>query len=343
MTTQSNWRRELVARLAAERSYLLRQLWALDETTLTTRPVSGGWTAKDIIAHVAAWDSLVLSRLRLVGNGRITQIEPLGTGENRDAFNDELYRRYRDSSLKLVLAFALRERSSLLHALSQLNDAELETRFTLPWGEATSRRDWFEQRYAHDANHAAQLAAWRKSLPLPAKRQIGPKLILRAILRATRQEFVSLVEMLPPAERDNQPVFDQWTLKDLVGNLTDWEKLIVAGLNHLLFSETGPFAPPITDFAAFDAAQAQARQGQSWPQVWRDFNGARAAFDDTFQKFPELFLHHTLVTPWGKEMPAYFWLTIGFGHDQEHAVDLRQALGLAHWPAYLTQHPVREK
>lgn len=337
MTTQSHWRQELLARLAAERSYLLRQLWALDETTLTTVPVAGEWTAKDVIAHVAAWDSLTLSRLRLVGHGRISQIEPLGVGDNRDAFNAELYQRYRNASLRLVLAFALRERSSLLYALSQLNQAELETRFTLSWGKEVCRRDWFEQRYQHDALHAAQLATWRKTVPLPVKRQIGPKLILRAILKATRQEFVTLVEMMPPVDRDSRPILHGWTLKDLVGNLADWEKLIVAGLNHLLLSQTGPFAPPITDFAAFDAAQAAARQGQTWSQVWRDFNDTRTALDHAFQKFPELFLSHTLVTPWGKEMPAYFWLTISFGHDQEHAVDLRQALGLTHWPAHLMQ------
>jgi hypothetical protein len=48
--------------------------------------------------------------------------------------------------------------------------------------------------------------------------------------------------------------------------------------------------------------------------------------DDVFQQFPELFLAHTLVTPWGKEMPAYFWLTICFGHDYEHAADLRASI-----------------
>ena len=325
MVAQSFWRLELLARLAAERSYLLRQLWALDEAALTTVPVRDGRTAKDIITHVAAWDSLVLSRLRLVGNGRTHQIEPLGIGDNRDTFNAELHRRYQNSSLKLALAFALRERSNLLYAFDQLSDADLESRFTLPWGEETSRYDWFVQRYEHDASHAAKLESWRQTLPLAAKRQIGPKLVLRAILKAARQEFTTLVDLVPPDERASKPVHGDWTLKDLVGHLTDWEQLIVDGLRQLLLGRTPQFAVTISDFAAFDEAHVQARWPQPWRQVWQDFNRSRKALDDVFQQFPELFLCHTLVTPWGKEMPAYFWLTICFGHDHEHAIHLRQS------------------
>lgn len=333
MTAQSFWRLELLARLATERSYLLRQLWALDEATLTAVPVNNGRTAKDIIAHVAAWDSLVLSRLRLVynqtvANGHVHQIEPLGVGENRAAFNTELHQRYQNSSLKLALAFALRERSNLIYAFNQLSDAELEDRFTLPWGEETSRRDWFVQRCEHDTEHAGELENWRKTLPPAAKRQIGPKLVLRAILKAARQEFITLVDRVPSDERAEKLVLGDWTLKDLVGHLADWENLIVDGLRQLLLDQTPKFAVTISDFAAFDEAQVQARRSQPWRPVWQDFNRSRKMLDDVFQQFPELFLSHTLVTPWGKEMPAYFWLTICFGHDHEHAGHLRQALSL---------------
>jgi hypothetical protein len=326
MTTQSIWRLEMLARLAVERSFLLRQLWALDEVMLTSVPVSNGRTAKDIIAHVAAWDSLVLSRLRMVGNGRTAQIEPQGVGEGREAFNAELQQRYQNRNLKLVLAFALRERSNLIYAFNQFSDAELEDRFTLPWGEETSRREWFEQRLQHDTFHATELESWRKTLPLATKRQVGPKLILRAILKATRKEITTLIDLVSPASWENDPVHGSWTLKDLIGHLTDWELLICDGLRQLLHGKTPRFAMAVTDFAAFDEALVQARKSQSWQQVWQDFMRSRKMLDDLFQQFPELFLSHTLVTPWDKEMPAYFWLTIIFGHEHEHAAHIRQSL-----------------
>ena len=327
MTTQTPWRLELLARLAAERSYLLRQLWALNEATLTAVPVHNQQTAKDIIAHVAAWDSLTLSRIRLVGNGRVHKIEPLGVGDNRDAFNADLHARYQDSSLKLTLAFALRERSRLIYTLNQLNNEDLNRSINMPWGQETCRRDWFIGRHQHDTHHAQELETWRKTLPLPRKRQIGPKLILRAILKAARQEFLALVDLVPAAKRDTRPVCGDWTLKDLIGHLADWEQLIVDGLHQLLLGQQPQFPAPIHDFATFDEAHVATRRRQSWPHVWREFNQTRQALDDVLQTFPEPFLGHTLVTPWGKTMPAYFWLTICFGHDHEHALDVRQSLG----------------
>jgi hypothetical protein len=44
---------DLLAWMAAERSGLLMQLADLDERTLCQQAVTGGWTAKDLLAHVA--------------------------------------------------------------------------------------------------------------------------------------------------------------------------------------------------------------------------------------------------------------------------------------------------
>ncbi|MCP4423411.1 MAG: DinB family protein [Chloroflexi bacterium] len=340
MAIQSCWRLELLARLAAERSYLLRQFWALNEETIHTVPVVDDWTAKDIIAHIAVWDSVILSRIRKVANGRVHTIEPQGEGENQIPFNLNLREKYRTFSLKLVVAFALRERSSLLYAFNQLSDEELERAWLLPWGEEVRLRDWFVQRYKHDAHHAGEMAAWRKTMSLPQKRQIGPKLILRAILKASRKEFVTLVDLMPEADRSRLPVSRHWTLKDLVGHLADWEQIGVDGLNQLLLGQK-PELAPIDDFDIFDQAGVAARRRQDWRRIWREFNDTRQTLDDVFQKYPEPFLQHTLTTPWGRKMPAYFWLATVFGHDIEHAIDIRRALNLTNWPERLTLRPKR--
>ncbi len=326
MATQSRWRLELLARMAQERSFLLRQLWALDEATIGTVEVGNGRTVKDIIAHIAAWDSLILSWVRLVGNGRIHKIEPHNTPQNRPAFNNDIYQRYRQYDLKLTLAFALRERSNLLYAFSQISDDDLLRPLQLPWGEETSLRDWYNQQIQHDNIHAQALETWRKSLPLPVKRQVGPKLVLRAILKQTRKELLTLVDLIPPHDRETRPLREDWTLKEIIGRLTDWEKIVTDGLRQLLLGQTPHFDESITDFTAFDTAKAAARRPQAWAQIWRDFQQTRQSLEDVFSKYPEPFLAHTLTTPWGKKMPAYFWLTILFGNDLEHANDIRHAL-----------------
>ncbi len=331
MANQPPWKLELAARLAAERAYLLRQLWALDEATLTTAVVGNGRTPKEIIAHIGGWDSLTVSRLRRVMNGRVHTIDPHDQGQNRADFNAQLHDRYQKHNLKLSLAFALRERSNLLYALDQIDAVALERPFLLPWGEEISLRHWFIRQYEHDAIHAQELETWRKTLPLAQKRQIGPKLVLRAILKSARKELLTLIPLIPATERDTLRVRGDWTLKDLIGHLTDWEQMGEAGLNQLLLGQTPEFTP-IEDMNAFDEAHIAARRHQPWAQVWRTFNKTRQTLEDTYQKYPEPFLSHTITAPWGKILPAYFWLTMLFGHDTEHATDVRRTLQLSTWP-----------
>ena len=50
-------RTDLLVWLAGERSDLLMQLVDLDERTLSQQAITGDWTAKDLLAHVAYWDA----------------------------------------------------------------------------------------------------------------------------------------------------------------------------------------------------------------------------------------------------------------------------------------------
>ena len=71
-------RADLLARLAAERSFLLQQLEGLDEATLTHDPVFGGWTAAGLLAHLAYWDALTADWLSKLADGRPGDIRAAG-------------------------------------------------------------------------------------------------------------------------------------------------------------------------------------------------------------------------------------------------------------------------
>lgn len=51
------------------RELLYAALNGLDERTLTTTPVCGTWTTKDVLAHLAAWESDVLLDLQRIRRG----------------------------------------------------------------------------------------------------------------------------------------------------------------------------------------------------------------------------------------------------------------------------------
>jgi len=329
------WRSLLLARLAGERAHLLFQYRSLAEEVLTAVPVSGGLSAKDVLLHVAAWDAINSERLSLVLHGRRADMRQIASF---DEVNADLYGRFAAIPLEQALAACLKERSGFLALLKRLPDALLHRRITLPWGQRIRPRTWARWRWQHDAHHAQDMLEWRQAQPPDRVRQIGPKVILRAQLQATRREILSLVDVIPPAERTQRPVCGIWAMKDLIGHLTDWELVGVNGMQQLAAGQTPEFDRPIHDFDAFNAANAAARQDQPWEEVWEAFTAVRQNLLALFDQLPEVDLQRPVPAPWGRTIPAYVWMQVWMAHDHEHAVDVRHALSLPGWPRYLTQH-----
>lgn len=332
------WRRHLLARLAAERATFLRATMSLKEETLTTSPVVEQWTAKDLLAHVGIWDAFQADRMSLVLDGRLDEIQKVGGEAGMAARNAELYERYRDVTLEQALAIALKERSGFLAMLARVADVDLHRELEFPWGWRTRMAVWAELRYHHDVEHATHLAQWRERLPQEARRQVGPNYLLRAYLKAARKEFIAAAALVPAAERDSRPVCGVWTLKDLVGHLTDWEKVGVDGLQQLVAGVTPEFDEPIPDFDSFNARNAAVRRDQTWEQVWDDFEATRQTLLDLFDQLTGDHLQRTFIARWGWSLNGYVWMLVWAGHDREHAIDLRGALQLPGWPERLTAH-----
>jgi hypothetical protein len=184
-------------------------------------------------------------------------------------------------------------------------------------------------RHQHDAQHAAELKTWRNTLEQDKKRQIGPIFLLRTILKATRKEFLSLIDLIPEAERATRPVCGIWTMKDLMGHLTDWERVGVNGLRQLAAGQTPVFDEMIADFDTWNNTHAEKRKHQSWETVWAEFLATRSNLLALFDQMSEEHWQRPFTTPWDSQTNGYFWVNIWAGHDHEHALDVRQAIGLS--------------
>lgn len=332
------WRLHLLARLAAERAAFLRAYVSLNEEVLTTSPVVEQWTAKDLLAHVGAWDAFQVERMSVVMDGRLEEMPQVGGEAGMAARNAVLYERYRDIPLEQALAICLKERGGFLAMLARIPDVELHRELEFPWGGLSRMAVWAELRYQHDAEHTGHLSSWRESLPPDGRRRIGPKYLLRAYLKAARKEFLAAAALVPDAERNSRPVCGVWTLKDLVGHLTDWEKVGVEGLQQLVAGATPEFDVSIPDFDSFNARNAAARREQPWDEVWADFEATRQRLLDLFDQLAADDLQRTFVAPWGREINGYIWMLVWAGHDREHAIDLRGSLQLPGWPERLVSH-----
>ncbi|MCA9898989.1 MAG: DinB family protein [Ardenticatenaceae bacterium] len=334
----SQWRLHLTARLAAERSELFAALLGLSEAQLTTAEVQPGWTIKDLLAHVAFWDGFHTNRMQLVLDGRIHEIMEIGDDADMDDFNARLLAENKKTPLEQAIAMLQKERGGFLQLLKRLDDRTLQSQIRLPWGWRTHMRVWARWRYQHDAEHAQQIQVWRDAQPREAKRQIGPKAVLRGLLRTCRQEFVSLLPLLLEDEWNSRPVCGVWTMKDLVGHITAWAEVGGVALAQALAGET-PHLPPITNFEQWNLDEAAKRADLPWDDIWKAYEASYQALLSGLAALPDEALAVEFTAPWGPTYNLSRWLTIWPLHEREHAVDVRHALDLSRWPKRLTEHP----
>jgi predicted RNase H-like HicB family nuclease/uncharacterized damage-inducible protein DinB len=156
----ATWHRHLLARLAAERARLLEQVNGLDEKALTGPAVVDDWTAKDLLAHIAACDHWALQEMQRMLNG---DPPDLTAAWDEDAFNAAAVTAWRNRSLDEVLAELGAARASWVAWLEDLPEETFSQR-RLVQEENWSFPGWLEVYWRHDAEHAAQLAAWRETV-----------------------------------------------------------------------------------------------------------------------------------------------------------------------------------
>jgi uncharacterized damage-inducible protein DinB len=306
-----------LARLATARADLLFSVLGLEEAALTAQPVHGDWTAKDLLAHVAAWEAWTVDRLGLALSGRAGEM----VGVEADTENPRIQAERKDWPLCRSLAELSRTHATLLTALQAVNEADLARKYAAPWGKVRPNR-WLEMLVEHDREHAASILTWRKAAGLEEQR-LGPGCVLLAALAAAREELLAWAALLPWEQRDTAAVCGEWTLRDVLGHLTDWQ---LFSLDCLAARASGQVAGLAYggDDDAWNAVHAASRLGQSWDVIWaglmathRQLNATTAALDDAGLVRPA-------PSAWDPRDTAYAWVRMCANHDREHAAGLRE-------------------
>jgi uncharacterized damage-inducible protein DinB len=307
----------LLACLAAERAGLLEQFIGLDERMLTEVPVLDDWTVKDLLAHIAAWDRWELREMKRMA-GR--ESPDLSAVWDVDGYNAAVVAAWQDRTLAEVLAELQDARAAWVAWLQALPEEKF-FRQRLFEGEDWSFPGCLEIQWQHDAEHAAQVAAWREAEGL--KEETGPKAVLLAALNAGRDELLAAAALVPSDERVSRPVCGEWTLKDVLGHVADWEWFGVEGLRQMAAGNV-PQVEHVQDIDAWNQTHAEARRDQPWEDVWADFHAARRALLEVLKGMEQAGLAQSFPFPWGPEGTAYQWVRVYLAHDREHAQGLRE-------------------
>jgi hypothetical protein len=215
----------------------------------------------------------------------------------------------------------LQSRSDFLAALARVDDETFDRPYRVPWGEATVRQ-WTEWRAKHDKAHAPDLAAWREDRELGG--QVGPKPVLEAALTAARDELLAAPALIPAEERSSRLVCGEWTLKDVIGHITDWEWIGAEGLRSMAAGRQ-PEVEDAGDLEAWNQAHYEARRDQPWDRLWGDFNGVHEELVKTLAGMGQAEMARSFRFPWGSTGTLYEWVAIWVGHDQEHATEVRES------------------
>ncbi len=108
---------ELLASIKRDRATLDALVAPLDEAQMVAPALDGGWSVKDVLAHISAWEELCLKWLSA---GR--REEGPFTQETIDAFNQSVYDANRDRPLDVILEASRRSYESMAEAVAALTD-----------------------------------------------------------------------------------------------------------------------------------------------------------------------------------------------------------------------------
>jgi uncharacterized damage-inducible protein DinB/predicted RNase H-like HicB family nuclease len=314
------WRRRKLARLAAARSDLLQSLLKLDEETLCEHPLPGGYTVKQLLAHIGAWDEFHTRRLVLIRDGRSGEIEPVDVA----GYNEELRPEHASWNLQQAVSFFRAARQTYLEKLATVSDQLLHQEWELPGGDRFRLQQVLVWRFEHDVEHQQEIEAWRQREGL--KPAVGDRHLLDAFIEAANTEMRILLSLAGSTGRDGRPVCGQWSWKELVGHLADWnwyglEALGVEGSGRSLSMQfSGPQA-----IQKWNERHAAARRGQPWARVWYDYMSGYTALRKFLAGLDQKALAQTLKAPapWDWQGTFYDWIAPWPDHERGHAVELR--------------------
>lgn len=154
-------KQEILKRIQEEREALEAALAGLTPEQMTAAGAMGEWSVKDILGHIAMWESRLVTIL--YSNERGIPPKMLHGQATVDKVNAESFAEQRERPLERVLADYSAVHTQLLKRLDTPTDRDLSDPRRFKWmeGEPLEKLvagDTFE----HYAEHRAMIEAWRQ-------------------------------------------------------------------------------------------------------------------------------------------------------------------------------------
>jgi hypothetical protein len=152
---------EVLDELSAARADLLAALAGLTPDQMMRPGVVGFWSIKDLLDHLVAWESEVVTALNQVQNKKMPSILKI---EDIDDWNEEHYHSNARRLLDTVLKDFEGVHKMLTLMISDISERDLTDNRRYPWMEGEPLAYLIEENaILHERDHAYDIRAWRES------------------------------------------------------------------------------------------------------------------------------------------------------------------------------------
>jgi hypothetical protein len=165
-----------LARLGAAKERLLAAIAGLDEQALTTEPVVGDWTVKDMLGHIVSWNDEFRREIKLILAGNHPGYELVISGADDFAgWNQHWIDEKRDWTCERILVDVARDYDKAVQLILDLTPHNFRQRGVTPWKQAALTRPAVPTRedtdsvdtlitfhWRHINQHVRMIEQWRK-------------------------------------------------------------------------------------------------------------------------------------------------------------------------------------
>lgn len=156
---------ELLKAIQRERTALDDTLYHLTTREMTERGVTrGGWSVKDILAHLAEWQQMNLKWYQAGLRGEVPELPAPGVNWREiPRLNEMIYRKHRRRSLHAVLQDYRSSHGRIIALIKTLSDSDLVTLGRYSWtGPKWALSDYFRANTAaHYLWARTRIHRWR--------------------------------------------------------------------------------------------------------------------------------------------------------------------------------------
>ena len=151
---------ELLNAMRTEREKLEQAVAPLSAEEITTPMTPGGWSVKDVVAHVTAWEAELVTALMQISQGFKPKILSL---PDDDVYNAQIYAEQKDRPLDRILSDFRGVFPQLLKRVSEFSERDLIDARRYSWMKGKPlERLIAGSSYEHYAEHRATIEAWKK-------------------------------------------------------------------------------------------------------------------------------------------------------------------------------------